>query len=45
MMVPKSSVHVRYVDVAAAMNERSLGKTISLDILSDAMHNPGEATS
>ena len=38
MMVPKQSVQVQYLDVAAAMNESGSGKTISLDILS-AVHN------
>ena len=45
MMTPKSPVQVHYVDVAAAMNERSLGKKISLDILSEALYQAEEEKS
>ena len=43
MMVPKQSARISYVDVAAAMNETSNGKSISLDILTmvHVAENPG----
>lgn len=39
MMVPKSPVRHRYVDVAAAMQDDGFGKKISLDVWNDAMEN------
>lgn len=38
MMVPKSHAQARYIDVAAALNEDSNGKTISLDVMATAIH-------
>jgi len=41
MMVPRVG-QAQYIDVTAAMNEQSLGKDISLNILMDAMYTEGE---
>lgn len=42
MMVPRSPVQARYVDVAAALEEHGNGKAISLDVLAEALHSHGE---
>jgi Fe-S-cluster-containing dehydrogenase component len=42
MMVPRSPVQAHYVDVTEAMDDASLGKRISFDVL-DTMHEPEEA--
>jgi Fe-S-cluster-containing dehydrogenase component len=35
VMVPRSAVRQQYIDVADALNEQGLGRTISLELLSD----------
>jgi Fe-S-cluster-containing dehydrogenase component len=42
MMVPRSPVQARYLDVTEAMSETGLGKRVSIDLLS-TMHEPAEA--
>jgi Fe-S-cluster-containing dehydrogenase component len=43
MMVPRSPVQARYLDVADALEENGLGKTISLDLLA-TYHDKTEST-
>lgn len=44
LMVPRSPVQARYLDVATAMGDGGLGKSISIDLLS-TMHVPGKEES
>jgi Fe-S-cluster-containing dehydrogenase component len=41
MMVPRGPGQAQYLDVAAALNEQSSGKSIGLDVLS-VVHSNGE---
>jgi Fe-S-cluster-containing dehydrogenase component len=42
MMVPRSAARADYLDVAAALEEDGFGKTISLDVLAEALHEGTE---